>query len=281
MRRIERIDAARLPGPLPGSRLISPSRVGLSDLRLAQIGVTVFAGYYLGAKLGLALTFLPNPISVLWPPNAILFAALLLVPPNVWWVVIAAALPAHLFAELQDGIPVSMVMCWFVSNVTEAAIGASIVRALVRRPFTFEVPRKVIIFLVAAILAALLSSFLDTAFVKLNGWGQGDYWDVWSTRTWSNVTASLIIVPTIVTWAHTDLARANSAERSDLLEAAVLAMGLLAATIFVFDTRAATGYSSAQLAESPWVHASLASSLARTTFPRLRSALASDPQAAP
>ena len=44
------------------------------------LGVFVFAGYYLGTRLGLALTFMPNPISVLWPPNAILFAALLLTP---------------------------------------------------------------------------------------------------------------------------------------------------------------------------------------------------------
>ena len=52
---------------------------------LLVIGLWVFAGYYLGCKIGFALTFKPHPISVLWPPNSILVAALLLTPPRVWW----------------------------------------------------------------------------------------------------------------------------------------------------------------------------------------------------
>jgi len=247
MRRMERVAPTRVSQSVLDSGPLAPLQLGISDLRLAQIGVIVFAAYYLGAKLGLALTFLPNPISVLWPPNAILFAALLLVPRSAWWVVIAAALPAHLFAELQNGIPVTMVVCWFASNVAEAAIGASIGRALARRPFALDTPRDVVVFVGAAVVAALLSSFLDAGFVKLNGWGQSDYWDVWAVRTWSNVTASLIIVPAVVTWARTDLRRASAAERRELLEASLLAVALLAASIFVFDTRAAASYSTAQL----------------------------------
>src|SRR4029434_2938463 len=30
----------------------------------------VFAGYYLGARIGFSLTFQPHPVSVLWPPNS-------------------------------------------------------------------------------------------------------------------------------------------------------------------------------------------------------------------
>ncbi len=116
-----------------------------------------------------------------------------------------------------------------------------------RGPFALDTARQVIVFVAAAIVAALLSSFLDAAFVHLNGWGQSGYWDMWSMRSWSNVTASLIIVPAIVTWARTDLARASTTERRDLLEASLLAVALLAVTIFVFDTRAAASYSSAQI----------------------------------
>src|SRR5918993_27220 len=92
----------------------------------------VFAGYYVGARIGLALTFAPSPISVLWPPNAILFAALLIVPRDRSWIVIAAALPAHLLAELQSQVPLAMVMSWFASNVTEALIGTAITRWLMQ-----------------------------------------------------------------------------------------------------------------------------------------------------
>ena len=48
------------------------------DPRTIAIGLLIFAGYYLGAKIGFALTFQPHPVSVLWPPNSILVAALLL-----------------------------------------------------------------------------------------------------------------------------------------------------------------------------------------------------------
>ncbi|HKO63343.1 MAG TPA: hypothetical protein VJV03_19420, partial [Pyrinomonadaceae bacterium] len=30
--------------------------------------------YYVGAKIGFALTFEPHPVSTLWPPNSILLA---------------------------------------------------------------------------------------------------------------------------------------------------------------------------------------------------------------
>src|SRR6185436_3763051 len=95
-------------------------------------------GYYAGAKLGLALTFSPHPISVLWPPNSILLAALLLAPVRSWWLILAAVFPVHLLAELQGGVPIAMVLCWYVSNVSEALIGAACVRALLRRPPAFD-----------------------------------------------------------------------------------------------------------------------------------------------
>src|SRR4029453_10595949 len=72
------------------------------DWRLPGIGLSVFAGYYLGAKIGFALTFQPYPVSVLWPPNSILVAALLLTPPRIWWFILLAAFPAHCATHLHS-----------------------------------------------------------------------------------------------------------------------------------------------------------------------------------
>ena len=68
------------------------------SLRFVSVGFLVLLGYYLGARLGFALTFAPHPVSVMWPPNAILLAALLLTSSRWWWFVVLAALPAHLAA---------------------------------------------------------------------------------------------------------------------------------------------------------------------------------------
>ena len=52
--------------------------------------------YLFAAELGMTLTMRPQPISTLWPPNAILFGLLLLTPRRRWWVVLLGAFPAHL-----------------------------------------------------------------------------------------------------------------------------------------------------------------------------------------
>ena len=73
--------------------------------------VAVAAGYYVGVQIGLALTFPGATTSVLWPPNAILTTALLLVPLRRWWVCFAAALPVHLALELGAGMSPGLVGC--------------------------------------------------------------------------------------------------------------------------------------------------------------------------
>src|SRR5215467_12605597 len=91
------------------------TRSGEFDRHLLIVGLYVFAGYYLGCKIGFALTFEPHPVSVLWPPNSVLVAALLLTPPRSWWLLLLAAFPAHLAAQLQNDVPPLMIICWFIS----------------------------------------------------------------------------------------------------------------------------------------------------------------------
>ena len=144
-----------------------------------MVGLWVFAGYYLGCKIGFALTFQPHPVSVLWPPNSVLVAALLLTPPRSWWLVLLAALPAHLAAQLQSHVPPLMILCWFISNSCEAVIGAGLMRYLVGGPIRFTTLRNVGLFCLCVVfIGPFLSSFLDAAFVVWNHWGQDGYWEL-------------------------------------------------------------------------------------------------------
>jgi len=125
----------------PDSLFDRPFRSALEPIpRAWTTAVFVAIAYYLGAKLGFALTLRPIPISTLWPPNTILLAALLLTPRSWWWIVLVAALPAHLAVELKSGFPTQLVLAWYVSNCSEALIGASLVRALlpVRHQLRFD-----------------------------------------------------------------------------------------------------------------------------------------------
>jgi PAS domain S-box-containing protein len=203
--------------------------------------VTVFAAYYLGARLGLALTFAPNPISVLWPPNAVLLAALVIAPTKHWWAVICAALPAHMLAELQGGVPLPMVVCWFVSNVAEALIGASLVRRFTRAPMWFATLRGVLVLIAASVTGAFLSSFLDSAFVALNRWGDIGYWEAWRTRLLSNGTAALTVVPLLLSWGFAWRPSRRVATPTRVAEALLLACGLLSVSLAVFTSNRAIG----------------------------------------
>jgi len=171
-----------------------------TQARVASLALFVCVAYYLGSRVGLALTFQPHPISTLWPPNAILLAGLLLAPMRSWWVILLAALPAHVAAELQGGVPSIMVFAWFLTNCTEALIGAFAIRALIPAPLRFDRFAHVVTFAVMAYFATFVSTFLDTALVKLIGWGEGDYWDLWRLRFFSNTLATLTLVPVIVIW---------------------------------------------------------------------------------
>src|SRR3954465_1149697 len=142
--------------------------------RTLLAGFWVFLGYYLGAKLGFALTFTPHPVSVLWPPNSILVAALLLTSPRRWWFILVAAFPAHWVAQLQSQVPPTMILSWFVTNCCEGLIGAGLTRYFLAGPMRFTSLRNVSTFCLCVALAGpFLSSFLDAGFVVLNHWGAG------------------------------------------------------------------------------------------------------------
>ena len=207
----------------------------------------VAVAYYVGVRVGLDLTMRPNPVSTMWPPNAILTAALLLTPARAWWTVVLAALPAHLAGELSEGIPLTMVLCWFISNASEALIGAGAARLLepVPRVDSF---RRVTVFLVSCVFfAPFASSFLDAAFVAWNRFGTAGYWEVWRTRFFSNALATLALVPVILQTATARLDRLRAVPPRRYVEAGALTLGLLATCTTVFLGRLAPGTGTAFL----------------------------------
>jgi len=206
-------------------------------LRPALAALSVGAAYYIGAKIGFALTFQPHPVSTLWPPNSILFAALILSKPRSWWFLLLAAFPAHILVQLNADIPSTMILCWFVSNCTEALISASLLRYLTdKSELRFDNTHHVSIFILVSLLGPFLSSFLDSAFVMLNHFGDSPYWAVFRMRFFSNVLASLTLVPLIVTWGRGGLPSFRHTFWKGL-EVGLLAAGLLIVGMVSFNVR--------------------------------------------
>jgi len=197
----------------------------------------VALAYYAANRLGFAFTLEPYPVSVLWPANALLLAALLLVAPRRWWLLIAAVLPAHLAAQLQSDVPLAMVLGWFASNSSEALIGAGLVRVFVPWPQRLRLDsfqRTGAVLLLACVAAPFLSSFLDAALVRLTGWGQIGYLQLVQVRFFSNVLASVVIVPLVLALAALEPRRLREAPPERHAEAAAVLGGVILTSLAVF-----------------------------------------------
>ena len=94
-------DAA--PAATPVGRLFHDVRRRLDGerARMVAIAVLIAVCYYAGSRIGFLLTFPGLAPSVLWPPNAILTATLLLARPSRWPIYLLAAFPAHLAVQLR------------------------------------------------------------------------------------------------------------------------------------------------------------------------------------
>src|SRR5947208_10502263 len=145
-----------------------------------------------------------------------------------------AAFPAHLAAQLQSDVPSLMIICWFISNASEAVIGAGLLHYVIGAPMRFTSLRNVGIFCLCVVfIGPFLSSFLDAAFVVWNHWGQDGYWELIRVRLSSNAVSALIIVPLIVTWVTNGVQPLRTASRPRSLEACALFFGLLAVSYVV------------------------------------------------
>ena len=191
--------------------------------------------YYVGVHIGLAFTPRDYAVSLLWPPNAILLAALLLCPPRAWVWPLLAVLPAHLISEVPSGVPLAMAALWYLSNASEALVAAGIIYYLLGEPPRFARVRHVIVYLAAGVLCApVLSSFLDAAFVAWTGWRyDGDYWGVFRSRLPSNALAALIVPPLAILFRDS-VRQLRSVSPIRWLEAAVLLSALGAVSFVVF-----------------------------------------------
>ncbi len=114
----------------------------------------VCAGYYGGALIGQSLRFPDSHLSLIWPPTAILLAALLLVHPRLWWIFLLAVSPVHIVAQLKDGVPILGVLSQLVGNYGQALLAAMSVRYFVKGRLQLNSFRNLVVFIGCAVILA-------------------------------------------------------------------------------------------------------------------------------
>ena len=170
---------------------------------------------------------------MLWPPNAILTAALLIVPPRRWAWCLLAVFPAHLLVEIQASLPLPLLLALFVTNCCEALLAATLLRRWSDAPDRFDSLHRITAFLAAAVVVApLVSSFADAAAV--HGLAGEEYWPVFRRRVLANALSALTIIPSVVIFLRRGPSRFRTASRTRRLEAGLLTaiVAVVAATVF-------------------------------------------------
>jgi two-component system, LuxR family, sensor kinase FixL len=205
----------------------------LNSLAPAGIAIAVCLGYYLGSVIGLQLRLPPATPSVVWPPNATVTAALLLIRRDRWWIVLAAALPAHLAVQLQTEWPLALIVALFFTNCSEAVIAAGGFRLLsdgIPRLDSFARLRAFV--LAAGLAAPLISSFADAAVV--NAFLGEPYWQVWRSRLFASILAELTVAPGIIGTVVCTRQWLHGKSWGRLIEGSVIVFGLLSVCVLEY-----------------------------------------------
>jgi signal transduction histidine kinase len=227
---------------VPGRLASAFGPQGLSAVGIRGPLITAVA-YYCGALAAFAIGTLSDRIfAPFWPPNVILFCALLLVPYRHWWVYIAAVFPAHVVAELHVGMPAGQMLVAFATNCMVALLNAFAVRRFLGGPPWLGNLRKASQYILATAVVCPAVSALGGAFVPILGGGSVEnYWIYWAHWYVANALPSLTIGPMFLTWYGEGLGWLKSVPRRRQVEAVLLAAGVVVVCIvaFQFSARAA------------------------------------------
>jgi signal transduction histidine kinase len=193
---------------------------------LARFALLVVA-YMATAKVGLAMAFVHDNVSPVWPATGLAIAALTHWGLR-WWPAIALG---SFLVNVNVGDPLSVAAAIAAGNSLEAVSGAW---ALRWRGVTGEVARvgdAITILLVATLvpLPAATGGVLALSLASLSDWGiYGSVWLVW----WiGNSMGALFLVPLLLAWCGKP-ARPAAPPRG--IEAVVVLVVVFAATTFPF-----------------------------------------------
>lgn len=163
--------------------------------------VLVAAAYFLAAEAAFFIGTLSDRIfAPFWPPNIVLFCALLITPQRDWWRYLIAVFPAHVIAELGVGMGWPQLLVAFVTNCAIAATNSWAAQRFISGPPWLNSLRKGTIYvLTTALLSPALWAFVGALMPIVGGDNPASYWKFWMQWYLANAMASLTLGPIAIT----------------------------------------------------------------------------------
>ena len=221
-----------------GTARLATSGAGTPPMSMPRLLTAVLACglvYHLATQVAWLLRFPESPVCLFFPPHAILVSILLLVPTRHWWAYVLSAAIGHFVATQQAGWPPVYAMQSEAFDAVTALLVAGGLRLFIRSPLDRLTLRDALVFvLVAVVVVPFATAFLGAAFAVANSVG-AHYWTEWRNLGISNGVTAIILVPAILLGSRALHERRFEIEPPRLLEATVLAAGLVAVGYLAFD----------------------------------------------
>jgi signal transduction histidine kinase len=219
----------------PSQRHFPLAWLQMPDLKAFRDAAYLAAAYYIGAQAAFAVGTLSDRIfAPFWPPNVILFCALLHAPRRLWWFYIVATFPAHALAEIGVGMPPSQLLVAFGTNCMVAILSAYGVRRFLKEPPWFGTLVNASIYVLIAVGIAPAISAFGGAFVQVLGGGYiARYQEYWGNWYLANALGAVTLGPSFLIWSDRR-SWAGRLSRARRVEACLLALalGIVCAIVF-------------------------------------------------
>jgi signal transduction histidine kinase len=166
-----------------------------SASRTALLALLVMLVSYLAGKLGGTMLVSGLGLSVLWPPSALLVAAMLLVPRRNWLVILPAGLAGAAVENLQLGFTLGATGQFFLANTVEfLVIGLGLRYSFggVPRLNSSKALAKYCFF--AALLGPVVGASIGASA------SSGSYGANWRIWFFSDMLSFLTLTPAILSW---------------------------------------------------------------------------------
>jgi signal transduction histidine kinase len=183
--------------------------------------------YFVGAKLGLSLTYVHPSASAVWPPSGIAIAAVLLLGRRVWPGIALGAFVANL-TNVTSAEALAQPLHWVASiaiaagNTLEALAGAWFMVRFAKGAAAFERPRTIFRFVLwCAVIATTISATVGVTSLALADYAPWNLFAfIWLTWWLGDMASAVIVTPLLVIWSRE---RPPFASFADSFEAVALA----------------------------------------------------------
>lgn len=178
-----------------------PAGLVVAD-KYAVLRGPVFTGlaYYFGAKLGASASIMSEGISIFWPPNAFLLAALMLSQPRYWILYLLAAIPAEVAADLPT-FTLQQALLFVTVNIFETLLAACLFKITTGLPIKLDCLRHIALFgLFALVIASGTSALLGAAVYSLTTVNADSFQSNWRIWWFGDGLGLLIITPVLIGW---------------------------------------------------------------------------------